>query len=257
ASPYQSPLTIFFFHAPSTPALYTLSLHDALPIFPGLVGPTDAVGLAETAIATLVQLIHGVEVFITGGHRGGAGAQQYQPHTAAQSTATDRTGDGIQPDIPFTQGPEGELAANQGRAIKQCTGGAVGHQYVGAAANAGTARHGRADGIAHGQAVFGADRQMAEGPAGLAEIDLTGAGLGRGFHYSDTDRTADRHATAAGTRYVHADARAVVGRYLGTATEHPGTRPGGRVQVRAQPGAGDALVVQGGQRTGDRHRTAG
>src|SRR5690349_22456596 len=29
----REPMIIFFFHAPATPEIYTLSLHDALPIF--------------------------------------------------------------------------------------------------------------------------------------------------------------------------------------------------------------------------------
>src|SRR5437879_7461893 len=39
---YSQPFAVFFFHAPSPTALYTLSLHDALPILaPYLAGQTN------------------------------------------------------------------------------------------------------------------------------------------------------------------------------------------------------------------------
>src|SRR5207302_8523258 len=37
-TPTPSSITFFFFNAPPTTDIYTLSLHDALPIFPGLAG---------------------------------------------------------------------------------------------------------------------------------------------------------------------------------------------------------------------------
>src|SRR5207248_6530675 len=54
----------FFFHAPPTPEIYTLSLHDALPIFHGPVRPNVQVdlpaleaGLTRVLDAVAVQVV--------------------------------------------------------------------------------------------------------------------------------------------------------------------------------------------------------
>src|SRR5687767_14595968 len=47
-------MPLFFFNAPATPEIYTLSLHDALPISTGVVNPLAALAQVARAAGSLV-----------------------------------------------------------------------------------------------------------------------------------------------------------------------------------------------------------